>query len=239
MKKSFLNFVVIIIALVAGLFILTGCSSKESYEKDKEREYYKAVKNNDVEAVNKFRNEKNNSHSWTYDSNSGVKNVQAPIDKSDDMQKIVHSFNCSTYEHSRTLNYEPLTNSEGRSSHIPAYEQKCIWTCSELPEHLNNGDSITITLEGKYVGKNEYAGIIDNAWIYTNDERISITNNDGYTKENCFVGSGKEGSKESLNTSFTITVSDKDDSKDDIEIYFETFASTTVFGTTVFRYQWE
>ena len=174
--------------------------------------------------------------SWTLDSNSDVKNVLDSIDKSDELQKIVYSFNCNTYEHTRALNYEPLES----DSDIPAYEQKCIWTCSQLPELLEAGDSFTITLEGKYVGGNEYAGITDYVWIYANDERVSIKNNDGYTKDNCFVGNGKkEGTNESLKTSFTITIPGEDDGKNDFEVYFETFAGTAVCGTTVFRYQWK
>lgn len=147
------------------------------------------------------------------------------------MQKIVYSFDCTWYEHTMTLNYEPLTNDEGRSSKIPAYEQKCIWTCSEMPNTISSEKSVTITIEGKYTGKNEYGGISCPAWIYTDDERITITNSDGITKDKCTVGSYKEIQNDSLKTSFTFTVPDE---VSNFTIYFE-----TTCGTTVFRYSWQ
>ena len=60
MKNSTLKAITVIIALIVGLFILTGCSSKESSEKAKDKEYFDAKKNNDVETINRIRNERKN-----------------------------------------------------------------------------------------------------------------------------------------------------------------------------------
>ena len=130
-----------------------------------------------------------------------------------------------------TLNYEPLGDDEDESSKIPAYEQSCVWTCSEMPYNIYKDDSFTITIEGKYTGRNEYGGISCLAWIYTNDEDITITNNDGLTKDTCAIGNYKDIQNDTLKTSFTVSVPD---AASEFTISFETSC-----GTTDFVYRWE
>jgi len=149
----------------------------------------------------------------------------------DELQKVSYVFEADLYTHALTLNYEPVSN----NSKIPAYTQKCVCTMDAFPDNASLGESITINLNAEYIGKNDYAGISDTYWIYSNDERVKIVNNDGYAKGDVFVGDSTAEARDTLKTSFTVTFpTELKETDNEFYIYLESYC-----GKSVFIYEWE
>lgn len=161
-------------------------------------------------------------------NNTHVEDVREKVDNSDELQKVIYTFDAGTYDHCMTLNYEPLSN----NSKIPAYKQKCVCSCGEMPKTFVKGQSCKVDVIAEYVEQNEYAGIVNSCWLYTDNKYVKVTCNEGYKKDEIFAGDGANGHHDLMKASFTIEVPD-DIEDEEFSINFE-----TVCGTSVFDYKW-
>jgi len=224
MKKSL--FLLIIMSLVC--LLLAGCIGDNPY-KDSERA--KAMAEGDMEKLKKLDDERFTSGYWNLEDKYIEKESEA-VDTSDELQKVIYSFDCGTYTHTLTLDYEPLDV----DSTIPAYKQKVICTLGEMPQDIDMGESVTVNVEAEYAEQNDYAGIATSCWLYSDTEKVQVTCNDGYSKGEVFAGdAGELGRHDKMSTSFTIKVPDNAQSNpgDQFIIRFESKC-----GITAFKYKW-
>ncbi len=225
MKKLFILFL-LMISIIVGL---TACTEKGGEESDEIRAEIKEAKNKgDTAKVEELEEQLKNLGYWYWYRTDVLKTTPA-VDKSDELQKVVYTFNAQDHEHTLTLDYEPLES----DSDIPAYQQKCVCTLGEMPTQLDKGQSYRVDVKCEYIDSNEYAGISNGCWLVSTDENIKIVNNDGYTREDLYVGERKKGRHDSLSTSFTITLPEFQGNAINFDIRFESDC-----GVTAYNYVW-
>ena len=127
-----------------------------------------------------------------------------------------------------TLDYEPL----GNSKKIPAYTQKCIGELDEMPSILGLQPDKKVFLNAKYIGKNDYAGIANTYWVYTDNEKVKISCS--RSKDEVYVGDTVQGVNETLISYFTIVTPEDPTDCEEFTIRFESSCGITKF---VYKYQ--
>ncbi len=199
--------------------------------------YDKAQAENDQEMVEMLDEKiKNRNYDLVYWKlvDKYVESTQEDVNRDDEWQKVRYIFKCGTQRHNMTLDYEPLTNDKGESSKIPAYTQKVECVCGEMPAELFNGKSYTIDVGANYLEKNDYAGISADCWLYSDNDSVKITCNEGYAKGEIYAGDRGEGVRDSFNATFTLTAPEETtDDNEDFIIYFE-----STCGKTAYKYTW-
>ena len=227
MKKVFL--MVLLVSLM--VVFCTACQEKSNKDSSNLRkEIEEAKKSGDTELVEKLEEKLKNLGFWlqykTYEAD-----IRQPVDESDELQKIVYTFNPRGNVHTMTLDYEPLDDDEDA---IPAYQQKCVCKIEDMPFELERGQSYRVNVTCEYVESNEYAGIANSCWLYSDEEKVKIVNNDGYSEGQVFAGEKKEGRHDNLNTSFTITMPELQEDIYNFDIKFKSDC-----GVTVYNYVWD
>ena len=182
----------------------------------------------DTAKAEKLEEELKNLGYW-YHYRTDLVKVTESIDKSDELQKVIYTFNPGDNVHTMTLDYEPLS----ADSDIPAYQQKCVCTLGEMPTQLDKGQSYKVEVSCEYVESNEYAGISNGCWLESTNDKIKIVNNDGYTREDVYAGDRKSGRHDTLKTSFTIIVPELQD-----EVYSFDINFVSDCGITAYNYAW-